>query len=401
MSLFPKHAFPEFSFCMATLAGMGADHILKNEVNYSQFLFASIPVALTVVGFAAYYWNEAVYFGGLRDLTENCLIFDLAFTLVWLLGMAARRFAPSRMIAIALVLLPAAELIGFIPRNRTDRYDTFTKPPFVNFLQEDRQLYRTFSIDNVLFPNTNAAYGIDDIRSLDPLQMRRYIDFLRADFNPSIYDRFDASEVSRKIMRSPLLDLMNVKYILANPELPAHGFTSDKFELVYDREVRIYRNKDALPRAFVVGRAEVLPDKNRILAKLAEPEFDAKQNVILEENVTNHAAIASAASSPVTFERYEPNYIRLQAELTRPGWLVLTDTYYPGWKVLIDGRAGRILPADYIFRAVPLESGSHVVEFVYRPASFVWGVAISLLTIGILIFVPLLARRGRSGKKNG
>jgi hypothetical protein len=329
------------------------------------------------------------------------LIFDLAFTLVWLLGMAARRFAPSRMIAIALVLLPAAELIGFIPRNRTDRYDTFTKPPFVNFLQEDRQLYRTFSIDGFLFPNTNAAYGIDDIRSLDPLQVRRYIDFLRADFNPSIYDRFDASEVSRKIMRSPLLDLMNVKYILANPELPAHGFTSDKFELAYDREVRIYRNKDALPRAFVVGRAEVLPDKNRILAKLTEPEFDAKQNVILEENVTNHAAIASAAGSPVTFERYEPNYIRLQAELTRPGWLVLTDTYYPGWKVLIDGRAGRILPADYIFRAVPLESGSHVVEFVYRPASFVWGVAISLLTIGILIFVPLLARRGRSGKKNG
>jgi Bacterial membrane protein YfhO len=401
MSLFPKHAFPEFSFCMAMLAGMGANDVLKNEVNYSRFLFASILVALTVVGFAAYYWDEAVYFGGLQDLTENCVIFDLAFGLVWLLGMAARRFAPSRIIAIALVLLPAAELIGFIPRQRTERYDAFTKPPFVDFLRGDRQLYRTFSIDNVLFPNTNAAYGIDDIRSLDPLQVSRYIDFLRADFNPSIYDRFDASEVSRKIMRSPLLDLMNVKYILANPELPVHGFISDKFELVYDREVRIYRNKDSLPRAFVVGHAEVVPDKNRILAKLTEPEFDAKENVILEENVTNNAAIPSAASSPVTFERYEPNYIRLQAELTHPGWLVLTDTYYPGWKVLIDGRAGRILPADYIFRAVPLESGSHVVEFVYRPASFVWGVAISMLTIGILIFVPLLARWGRSGKKSG
>jgi len=421
MSLFPKHAFPEFSFCMAMLAGMGADDILKNEVNYSQFLFASILVVLTVFGFAAYYWNEALYSVGLQNVTENCLVFDLTFGSVWLLGMAALRFAPSRIIAIALVFLPAAELIAFIPRNRTERYEAFTTPPFVDFLREDRQLYRTFSIDNFLFPNTNAAYGIDDIRTLDPLQVSRYMDLLRADFNPSIYDRFDASEMSRKIihsplldlmnvkyflgseesrkiLRSPLLDLMNVKYILADPELPVHGFFSDKFELVYDREVKIYRNKNALPRAFVVGHAEVVPDKNRILAKLAESGFDAKENVILEENAADNAAIASAANSPVSVERYEPNYIRLQAELTHPGWLVLTDTYYPGWKVLIDGRAGRILPADYIFRAVPLESGSHVVEFVYRPASFVWGVAISMLTIGILIFVPLSARLGRVRK---
>jgi Bacterial membrane protein YfhO len=391
MSLFPKHAFPEFAFCMAMLAGMGADDVLKNEVNYSRFLFASILVVLTVFGFAAYYWNEALYSGGLYELTKSCVIFDFTFGLVWLLGMAARRFAPSRAIAIALVLLPAAELIGFIPRGRTERYDAFTKPPFVAFLRGDRQLYRTFSIDNVLRPNTNAAYGIDDIRTLDPLQVSRYIDFLRADFSPLIYDRFDASEVSRKIIRSPLLDLLNVKYILTNPG-PVVGFASDKFELAYDSEIRIYRNKNALPRAFVVGHAEVLTDKNRILAKLAEPGFDPKENVILEENITNNAAMTPAASSPVTFERYEPNYIRLQAELTHPGWLVLTDTYYPGWKVLIDSGAGRILPADYIFRAVPLESGRHVVEFVYRPASFVWGVAISLSTIGILIAFPLLAR---------
>ena len=427
MTLFPKHAFPEFSFCMAMLAGMGADNVLKNEVNYSRFLFASILVVLTVVGFAAYYWNESFYSVRLQDVTESCLIFDLTFGSVWLLGMAARRFARSRMIAVALVLLPAVELIAFIPRNRTERYEAFTKPGFVDFLRGDRQLYRTFSVDNFLVPNTNAAYGIDDIRTLDPLQVSRYIDFLRADINPSIYDRFDASEVSRKIMyspaadvmnvkyflgaeesrkiiRSPLLDLMNVKYVLAKPELPVEGFFSDKFELVYDREVKIFRNKDVLPRAFVVGRAEVLTDKNRILAKLAEPGFDAKENVILEESVTNAPATASAATSPVTFERYEPNYIRLRAELTHGGWLVLTDTYYPGWRVLIDGRAGRILPADYIFRAVPLESGSHVVEFIYRPASFVWGAAISILTIGILVLVPLFlsfrARWGSSGKNS-
>jgi Bacterial membrane protein YfhO len=396
MSLFSKHAFPTFAFCMAILAGMGADCIFKNEVNHSHFLVASVLLALTALGFVAYYWNKAAYFGGLQDLAASCVIFDLTFGLVWLQGMAARSFAPSRTVAIALVLLPAAELIGFIPRNRTERYEAFRKPPFVDFLREDRQPYRTFSVDNILFPNINAAYGIADIRTLDPIQVSRYVDFLRADFNRSIWDRFDASEVSREIIRSPLLNLMNVRYILADPAHPAHGFTNDKFELVYDREIRIYRNKDALPRAFIVGHAEAIPDKNRIFAKLSEPGFDPKQNVILEENVTNGAAISSAASAPVTFERYEPNYIRLQAELNHPGWLVLTDTYYPGWKVVIDGRAGRILPADYIFRAVPLESGSHVVEFIYRPASFVWGMVISIFMIGTIIFVPVFFRLRRA-----
>ena len=50
------------------------------------------------------------------------------------------------------------------------------------------------------------------------------------------------------------------------------------------------------------------------------------------------------------------------------------------------------MPADYIFRGVALGPGSHVVEFVYRPASFVWGVCISILTIGILGCIPLWAR---------
>lgn len=392
MTMFAKHAFPEFSICMAMLAGMGADEILKNEVNYSRFLFASLAVGLTVIGFAAYYWKAAAYYGGLHDVTESCLIFDLTFGLVWLLGLAARRSAPSKMIAIALVLLPAAELIGFIPRQRADRYDAFTKPPFVDFLRGDPQLFRTFSVDNILFPNTNSAYGISDIRTLDPLQVARYRDFLRADFSPTIYDRFDASEVGRDIIRSPLLDLLNVKYLLANPELPVSSI-SGRFELVYDREIRIYRNNNVLPRAFFVSHAEVIPDKDRILKKLTDHSFDAKNAVILEENVTNNAPMASAASSPVVFERYEPNYIRLRAELAQAGWLVLADTYYPGWKALVDGKPGRILPADYIFRAVRLEPGSHVVEFVYRPASFVWGVAISMLTIGGLILGGLRARR--------
>ena len=68
-----------------------------------------------------------------------------------------------------------------------------------------------------------------------------------------------------------------------------------------------------------------------------------------------------------------------------PGWLVLADTYYPGWRVFVDGVEGRIYRADYVLRAVPLATGSHQVEFVYEPMSFKVGATISGITLLLVL----------------
>jgi uncharacterized membrane protein YfhO len=65
--------------------------------------------------------------------------------------------------------------------------------------------------------------------------------------------------------------------------------------------------------------------------------------------------------------------------------LVLTDGYYPGWTVTVDGAAKKLLRANYFFRAVELPAGSHAVEFVYAPASFKLGALISALTALLLL----------------
>jgi hypothetical protein len=174
----------------------------------------------------------------------------------------------------------------------------------------------------------------------------------------------------------------------------------ERFDLVYDHEVKIYRNNDVLPRAFVVNRAEYLTDKGAVLGRLTQSDFHPDKTVILEENTSGQLPVHSTdptPPAPVIFNRYEPNYVQIHLALTQPGWLVLTDTYYPGWKVRVDGNPGRILPADYVFRAVPLEAGSHVVEFIYRPASFLLGLAISLVTIVVLLLAGFWLRlRNRS-----
>jgi uncharacterized membrane protein YfhO len=70
--------------------------------------------------------------------------------------------------------------------------------------------------------------------------------------------------------------------------------------------------------------------------------------------------------------------------LIADGFLVLSDTYYPGWQVFVDGEEAKIYQADYLFRAVPLKQGEHVVEFRYSPSSFRTGLAISL-SCGIVL----------------
>ena len=86
----------------------------------------------------------------------------------------------------------------------------------------------------------------------------------------------------------------------------------------------------------------------------------------------------------------------------RPGYLVLDDSFFPGWKATVDGRDTRILPANVNFRAVAVPAGFHRVSFRYRPASAVVGAGISLGTALLLAGAALvLAVRGRRRRSEG
>jgi hypothetical protein len=76
-----------------------------------------------------------------------------------------------------------------------------------------------------------------------------------------------------------------------------------------------------------------------------------------------------------------------------PGWLVLSDVWYPGWRAYVDGVSVSIYRANYLFRAVQLSAGTHEVEIVYRPTSFWLGSIVSLVTWIILIALWLVYRR--------
>lgn len=70
------------------------------------------------------------------------------------------------------------------------------------------------------------------------------------------------------------------------------------------------------------------------------------------------------------------------------GYLLLNETYYPGWSAFVDGEESTVYRANYDFKAVALPSGSHRVRFVFRPVSFQVGLAVTLLTlVGLMLFL--------------
>jgi len=149
--------------------------------------------------------------------------------------------------------------------------------------------------------------------------------------------------------------------------------TDGDYRLVHSGDVKIYQNLDTLQRAFVVHRAEVIADEDRAIARLRDPSFEPVRSAILSSG----EPLAGVGMATAKVVHYAPERIVVDATTSAPGYLLLTDTFYPGWEATLDGRPVPILQADVYFRAVRLEPGTHRVEFQYRPASLRWGARLS------------------------
>jgi uncharacterized membrane protein YfhO len=78
---------------------------------------------------------------------------------------------------------------------------------------------------------------------------------------------------------------------------------------------------------------------------------------------------------------YEPEAVKIQATMQTPGIVVLSDTYYPGWRAWIDGEPASILQVNYTLRGLYVPEGSHEITYRFMPTSFYIGLALTGLTL--------------------
>jgi len=146
------------------------------------------------------------------------------------------------------------------------------------------------------------------------------------------------------------------------------------------------------PRFRLLHAAVRAADEGASLRIVTDPAFDPAAMVVLEEEPPPLAQPPAGAEERVQVVAETPERITLDVTLASPGLLVVSDTWYPGWRARVDGATARILRADHAFRALALTVGPHRVELAYAPLSFRLGAALSALG---LVLVALLARARR------
>lgn len=153
----------------------------------------------------------------------------------------------------------------------------------------------------------------------------------------------------------------------------------------------VYENKNVMSRAFVIKKAEFAKDLSEVIDKLQNGKDFRSTVLIVSDNLPGELQRGNKGDDGDKLEeaiikRYSPNEVIIEAR-SEGGVLVLSDLYYPGWKVVVNGKEAPVLKAYGLLRGVVIPRGRSTVIFNYRPYSFYAGIFISLLS---LLFLPRL-----------
>ncbi|MBZ5631806.1 MAG: YfhO family protein [Acidobacteriia bacterium] len=101
------------------------------------------------------------------------------------------------------------------------------------------------------------------------------------------------------------------------------------------------------------------------------------------------------ADGTASFTRPDSDTVLINADLGCRGLLIVSETFYPGWKATVDGKPQPIYEVFGALRGVVLESGSHRVEMRYRPPVVAIGAALSFPAIVLGLFLTFYTRHER------
>jgi Bacterial membrane protein YfhO len=308
----------------------------------------------------------------------------------WLLAtLTVRACQPGRRAALA-ALLPLLVIVDLLGAHRFDVPTVdpayWTKAPeSVRLLKADPRLIRIFgrgdkhagepgyaseSLDflpvrDPLDWSLPLVWGVRASKGNTPIVSRRYLEFVRA--------------TEKHPWRH---DLESDSHIVTGRKLTHHF---DELPTTSAGAAFIHENARALPRARLAGRPYYAADEQSAFQTLHRLGRRLRDRLVVEDPSHPLSSDAAVAGTAAIVEDL-PERVVVTVDAGAPAYLVLTDTFDPGWSATLDGRSAAIRPAYVAFRAVYVPEGKHTVVFTYRPAGFELGLAVTGCGIVLALF---------------
>lgn len=268
---------------------------------------------------------------------------------------------------------------------------------------------------NPLHANSTWRYDLHDARGYDSMIPKQYAAYMEliAPQGGLLHNRIDPiAWDNTAALASPLLDLLNVRYVVADWVI-ADAEALRLREVYVDAAVRIYENLDALPRAYTLPYYDLTEplcgaQPADFATIIRSPDFTADpRRVVIEDfgdsgscDLVYHWPTPQHEADPVAARivSYGTIEVMIEAEVSAESWLVLADSYYPGWKAFIrpqgsgenQEQEAQVHLVNGNFRGVRLSPGAWTVRFRYSPPTFQIGAFLSFLSGMLVIFMLML-----------
>jgi hypothetical protein len=250
--------------------------------------------------------------------------------------------------------------------------------------------FRAVGLKWILMGDYSATYGIEDIRSCAPLWNGEYIKLIGHFPGMSVTEDW-VIQVTNAVKAQPLLNLLNVKYLLADPKtemppkLDAH--VTDRSDFL------VMSNSEAWPRAFFSSRIIPISSNEEFIRQLSQnPKqpfiaMDAKE---IEKQSGLQFLETSKEVDATAAKNYQllPNSTAFDIHASAAGMVCLTEGQAQDFIATANNESKKVLTVNRAFKGVYLDKpGDYHVKFTYRPRY--WRLSCALFWIATVVAIVL------------
>lgn len=403
----PSRALFVAEFAVVVLAGIGVERFIVQKKFPLKVLlfFAALFFMLWVWVLSAPHIFSDIISAEKSAIALRNMILPTSVFISCIVTVSVVKFRPRYTTIAFFVLLFVASceysyfMNKFLPFARMDYI--YPDHPLVQHVQKITPPERVYGYDSSRAEtNLSVAWKVLSPEGYDPLYIRRYGELIHATTTGGYTSTIPRSDAmlpqsmpnDDSHQKRVLMDLLGIRYALDKDDsAPVEWkqdpgrFDPERYKLIWQEyKWKIYENQNVLPRAVMYYNSETIDDEKQIIKRLFSQDFSIKKTVLLEDKEAK-VFTSEKNAIKVPIRSYTANSVTVTPQSDQAGYVFLSDAYYPGWNVYVDGTQSTLLRANYAFRAVEVPAGRHVVEFRYEPWSFRIGALISGISLMIII----------------